>query len=142
MNRLAKFAIAAIAAGVPVTASAQVEYSLNRDPAFPSVLYVEFDPSTLPQIYTAPEDGNGGLPVIRGGSTSGDMSAPASQPARDSGQTSSTNGSGGTTQSLDERAENRVKQLLDSSPQEIEDMIVDRKIEDQAIKDLGIDIDG
>lgn len=140
MNRLAKFAVAALVAGVPVSASAQVEYTLEKDPAFPSVVYVEFDPSTMPQVYTAPSSGSG-LPVIRGGEVDGNVSTPSGTSSSDTGAETSSTNSDDTTQSIDERAQSRVKELLDSGPQEIEDMIIDRKIEDQAIKDLGIDLD-
>jgi len=131
MNRLAKFAIAALAAGVPATASAQVEYSLEMDAAFPSVVYVEFDPSTMPQIYVAPSSGSG-LPVIRGGEVEGNISGATGQPV-DPGKTSSSTGADETVQSLDDRAQNRVKELLGSDGKKLEDLIIDREIEDAVI---------
>ncbi|GAB4359004.1 MAG: hypothetical protein Kow0026_20350 [Oricola sp.] len=138
MKRLAQFAVAALAAGAPASAYAQVEYTIETDPAFPSVVYVEFNPDTLPKVYTAPGSG-AGLPVIRGGEVDGSLSAPA--PATDSGQTSSMkNSGGGAVKSVDQRAQDRVKELLESSPQEIENKIIDRKIEDEALK--GLDLNG
>jgi hypothetical protein len=129
MNRLAKFAIAALAAGVPATASAQVEYTIEVDPAFPSVVYVEYDPSTLPQIYTAPE-GGGRMPVIIDGGYND--SGASGQPV-DSGKTSSSSGGDETVQSLDDRARDRVNDLLQSDGKKLEDLIIDREIEDAVI---------
>jgi len=134
MNRLAKYTVAALVAGIPATASAQVEYSIEMDPTFPSVVYIEYDLSTLPQVYTAPESEDG-PPVIRGGDVNDGAAASPSSDSQDRDsadrtQTSSngSNGSGGG--SFDQRASDRLNQL-GTSPKEIENMILEREIEDR-----------
>lgn len=136
MNNIAKTTLAALAFGIVGAAPAAADYSIVSDKAFPSVVYIEFDPSTLPQVYTAPGGAGAGLGVIRGGQADGVSGASAGQP---SDQTSSTgNKQQAAPMSLDERAQNKVEDLMNSGPGKIENMIIDRQIEDQVLKDVDI----
>lgn len=132
MNSIAKFAVAALAAAIPASASAQVEYTLEMDTAFPSVLFVEFDPDTMPQIYVAPGSG-AGMPVIRGGRVDGNVSGGAPAPAVDTETTSSNAKGTGASKSVDDRARDRVGDLLGSDGKKLEDLIIDREIEDRVL---------
>ncbi|WP_193176232.1 hypothetical protein [Oricola nitratireducens] len=136
MNKFAKTTLAALAFGILGAAPAAADYSIVTDRAFPSVVYIEYDPSTLPQVYTAPGGAGAGLGVIRGGQADGVSGAPATQT---SGQTSSTgNKQQAAPMSLDERAQKKVEDLMNSGPGKIENMIIDRQIEDQVLKDVDI----
>ncbi len=136
MNKFAKTTLAALAFGIIGAAPAAADYSIVSDKAFPSVVYIEFDPSTLPQVYTAPGGAGAGLGVIRGGQADGVSGGSAGQPAD---QTSSTgNKQQAAPMSLDERAQNKVEDLMNSGPGKIENMIIDRQIEDQVLKDVDI----
>lgn len=135
MNRLAKYAIAALVAGIPASASAQVEYTLEIDTAFPSVLYVEFDPATMPQIYTAPGSGSG-MPVIRGGSVEGDLSGAAPAQPVDKVATSSNSKKSSESGALDDRVRSRVDDLVGADGQKLEDLMIDREIEDRVLDRL------
>ena len=135
MNNIAKTTLAALAIGILGAAPAAADYSIVSDNAFPSVVFIEFDPSTLPQVYTAP-GGGASLGVIRGGQADGISGGSVAQP---SDQTSSTgNKPQAAPMSLDERANQKVEDLMNSGPGKIENMIIDRQIEDQVLKDVDI----
>jgi hypothetical protein len=131
---MTKFAVAAIASVVAglAAAPAVADYDIAKDPAFPSVVYIEFDPSTLPVVYTLPEDP--ALPVIGGGTV--DTQGGSTSNARPSDNGSRSNSSSSETLSLNERAQNKVEELVNSSPVELENKIIDREIEDQVMDDL------
>lgn len=136
MNIFAKTTLTALAFGMLGAAPAAADYSIVTDGAFPSVVYIEYDPSTLPQVYTAPGSQSGGLGVIRGGQADGVSGAPAGQP---SDQTSSTgNKQQAAPMSVEERANQKVEDLMNSGPEKIENMIIDREIEDQVLKDFDL----
>jgi hypothetical protein len=136
MNIFAKTTLTALAFGMLGAAPAAADYSIVTDRAFPSVVYIEYDPSTLPQVYTAPGSQSGGLGVIRGGQADGVSGGSAAQ---SSGQTSSTgNKQQAAPMSLDERAQKKVEDLMNSGPAKIENMIIDRKIEDEVLKDVDL----
>ena len=92
----------------------------------------------MPHIMTVPEV-NPGLPVIRGGQVDGNMTAPA--PSGDMGAQSSTqsdrkvdssttSSNDNAEMSLDERAQKRTDELLQSDGKGLEDLMIDREIED------------
>ncbi|QKV18916.1 hypothetical protein [Oricola thermophila] len=133
MNRLAKIASAALVVAMPGTATAEVVYSIEEDPAFPSVVFIEYDPSTLPEIQIAPDTGSG-LPIIRGGAVDGSLTSPVGGSSA-SGSSGSTSSSADSTSSLpaEERAASRIESL---TPQDVEDIVIQREIEDRVLEQM------
>lgn len=129
MNHIHNIAAASLVAGLFVSAPAFADYDIVDDPAFPSVTFIEFDASTLPVVYTAPQ--NGSLTVI-GGGDAGTVRGDASS----SSTNSDRGGSSGSELSLDQRAEQRVRELVNSDADEIENLVIDREIEDRLIEDI------
>jgi hypothetical protein len=145
MTKFAYAALAALAAGMMSTASMAADYEIVTDPEFPSVIFIEYDPSSMPHIMTVPEV-NPGLPIIRGGQVDGNMTAPApsgdtgAQSSTQSGQkvdSSTTSSNDNAEMSLDERAQKRTDELLQSDGKGLEDLMIDREIEDTVLKKVG-----
>jgi hypothetical protein len=138
MTRFGRIALVSVAAGLLPAAPALADYDIMADPAFPSVVYIEFDPSTMPNIYSAPV-GDPALPVIGGGVVNGDTggasgnAAPAADTRRDK-KTSQDN----AELTPDDRAEQRVQELVSGGAEEIENIVIDREIEDRVLD--GVDL--
>ncbi|MFZ2103689.1 MAG: hypothetical protein WAU86_24320 [Oricola sp.] len=133
MNTICKSAIAALALGA-AAAPAAADYSIVEDKAFPSVVYIEFDPSTMPTIYTAPV-GDPALPIIRGGADDAVQDPAAGQSSQDTARPDDRQ-SNDSDLTADQRADKKAEELVNSSPQQIEDIIINRKIEDEILKDF------
>lgn len=145
MTRFAQFACALSAAALLTAAPASADYTIEDDPAFPSVIYIHFDPSTMPKVYLAPSSGDLDLSVINGGQVLDqiDASAPnADSPdlksddkaasakkksSQDANQTASTS-------PLEQRIDRRVEELSRDQPK-VEEMMIDREIEDRLLEE-------
>ena len=137
MTRFGRIALVSVAAGLLPAAPALADYDIMADPAFPSVVYIEFDPSTMPDIYSAPV-GDPALPVIGGGTVNGDTGASSNAaPAADTRRDKKTSQASAEL-SPDQRAEQRVQELVSGGPKEIENIIIDREIEDRVLE--GVDL--
>ena len=56
MNMSFKASIAALAVVIAASASAKAEYVITKEKAYPSVAFIEFDPSADPEIVVAPKE--------------------------------------------------------------------------------------
>ena len=126
MTMTTRIAMLAAAAAFLPASQAMADYDIMGDAAFPSVVYIEFDPSTLPQIIIAPENGSGG-PVVLGSQGS---AVGGSGSVSDSGSSSSSRQSASAPQSFQERANQRVNEIVQGGQKEVENTIIEREIED------------
>lgn len=133
MTILARTAIAAAAAGLLAATPAAADYSIVEDAAFPSVVYIEFDPSTMPKVLTAP-DSTSGLPMIQGGQADTNAAAPSSPSAstQDAPKPQDQNASSGGT--IDQQIIKKIDDLAKSTPEQMEKKVIDRAIEDRILQ--------
>lgn len=135
MMRLGTLSLAFCAAAVAAAGPASADYAIVEDSAFPSVVFIEFDPDTLPKVISVP-GGASTLPLIEGGYSSDADFVPA--PAR-SGELDvkvDVKEQPAPVLSLDELAQRRVEELVNSDPAELEKKIIDREIEDRLLNDI------
>jgi len=144
MTKFAVFASAVSAAALLSAAPAAADYTIDEDPAFPSVVYIHFDPATMPKVIMAPAGNQ--LSVIQRGEMQiqGDVAVAPDQTDPDSpdlqnSDTASQNSDQqdqqddeqtASTTPLEQRIDDRVNELLDDQ-QKVEDIYIDRQIEDR-----------
>ncbi|WP_421853236.1 hypothetical protein [Oricola sp.] len=133
MTRLAKAALLSAAVTIAATAPATaVDYEINTDVDFPSVVFIDFDPATMPVVLEAPKVSS--LSVIGGGqSASPDQQADA--PKSEESRTSEEAGERKSA-SFNDRAESRLEELSRPGSTEFEDRLIDREIEDRFLEEV------
>ncbi|TCD13432.1 hypothetical protein [Oricola cellulosilytica] len=137
MTRLGTLSLASCAAVLAAAGSASSDYAIIEDSAFPSIVFIEFDPDTLPKVVSVP-GGASTLPLIEGGYPSDADLVPAPTQSGSIDVEVDVRDEPAPVLSLDERAQQRVEELVNSDPVELENQIIDREIEDRLLD--GIDL--
>ena len=137
MTKLVKAAILSVAALVvgagPVAA---VDYEINGDVDFPSVVFIDFDPATMPVVLQAPKVS--ALPVIGGGRIDMQDQSPGADQRREDERSEEAAAGERRQARADQRAEARVDELSRPGSQELEDIIIDRGIEDRVLEEFDL----
>jgi len=154
MSRFGIFASATCAAALLASAPAHADYVIEEDPAFPSVLFVEFDTTTTPKVYLAPSPGSIDMTIINGGDNPGQIDAsttdPTSPDLQNADQASTDQDADeeeddedfdddqtASTAPIEQRIEDRLREL-DTSDTAVEDFIIERTIEDNILSDADL----
>ncbi|MCI5076677.1 hypothetical protein [Oricola sp.] len=146
MTRLGLVASATCVAALLANAPARADYVIEEDPAFPSVIFIEFDPSSMPKIIVAPQAGQFNMPSIGGPGLSPDQNSPdlqnADKPDDDSAsddrqQEEEDAAKDDVSASADQRIEQRLEQLsVDTS--QIEDVIIQNEIDTRILENADL----
>ena len=154
MSRFGIFASATCTAALLASAPAHADYTIEEDPAFPSVLFVEFDTSTMPKVYMAPSPGSVGMTVINGGDNPAQIDASTTDPnspdLQNADQASTDQDADeeeddedfddeqtASTSPIEQRIEDRLREL-DESDTAVEDFIIERTIQDNILDDADL----
>lgn len=146
MTRFAILTATAFAAATLGALPAAADYTIDTDAAFPSVVYVNFDPATMPKVVMAPSASDFGLKVIDGSAmpapTGPDPTSPDLKSKNDdssSDDDSDDNADAGddgaadqtsSTGTFEQRAEDRLNEVV-SDRQALEDAVIDFEVEDR-----------
>ena len=147
MSRFAAFASAVGAAALLSAAPAAADYTIDEDPAFPSVVYVNFDATTMPKVIMAPAGDR--MSVIHGGALEieTDVAVPADQTDPNSPDLKNTDSADtakddadnpddpdeeatASTTPLEKSVDQRVNDIL-GDQQKMEDIMIDADIENR-----------
>jgi len=147
MTKFAAFASAVSAAVLLSAASAAADYTIDEDPAFPSVVYINFDAATMPKVILAPAGDR--MSVIHGGALEieTDVAVPADQTDPNSPDLKNTDSADAakddadnpddldeeataSTTPLDKSIDERANEIL-GDQQKMEDIIIDAEIENR-----------
>lgn len=142
MTKFAAFASAVSAAVLLYAAPAAADYTIDEDPAFPSVVYINFDPATMPRVIMAPAGDQ--MSLIHGGAMEiqndvavqpgqSDPNSPDLQKsdtaAKDNTDRTDDEQTASTTP-LERSVDQRVNDIL-GDQQKMEDIMIDADIENR-----------
>ncbi|MAZ19096.1 MAG: hypothetical protein CL535_22585 [Ahrensia sp.] len=142
MTKFAAFASAVGAAALLYAAPAAADYTIDEDPAFPSVVYINFDVSTMPKVIMAPAGDQ--MSVIHGGAmeiqndvavqpdqtdpNSPDLQKTDTAAKKNTDQTDDEQTA--STTPLEKSVDQRVNDIL-GNQQKMEDIMIDADIENR-----------
>lgn len=145
MTKFATFACALGAAGLLSAAPAAADYTIDEDPAFPSVVYINFDAATMPKVIMAPAGDR--LSVIQRGEMEiqTDVAVPAvpadqtdpNSPDLKSTDSAAAKDAADEEDELDEEATASTTPLEQSVDQRVNDILGNQ----QKMEDIMIDAD-
>ncbi|MAS06144.1 MAG: hypothetical protein CL534_15885 [Ahrensia sp.] len=145
MTKFAAFASAVSAAALLFAAPAAADYTIDEDPAFPSVVYINFDAATMPRVIMAPAGDR--MSVIHGGAMEiqSDTAVQPDQTDPDSPDLNKTDTAAkddadrtdeqddeqtASTTPLERSVDQRVNDIL-GDQQKMEDIMIDADIENR-----------
>lgn len=137
---LASAACAAVLAAAPAAA----DYVIEEDPAFPSVIYINFDASTMPLVLLAPQPGEFGRDGGQSPGAGTDYTSPdlinadkAADDASDDAPEEEETVPDDVSASANQRIEDRVQELSVNSSA-VEDVIIKNEIDTRVLENVDL----